>query len=101
MSPDDSPIPLDAASIADGVTTGRLDPAAVTEAFLAQIVGRNGMLNAVVDFDPTPALREVGGLRGRIAAGDRLPLAGEPVVVKDYPALPSPARSAAPSKTPR
>lgn len=83
MPPPESLTALDVAAMAEGVTAGRLDPVAVTEAFLARIAARNPALNALVDFDPAPALQEAAALRGRLAAGERLPLAGVPVVVKD------------------
>ena len=74
---------LDAPSLAAAVRTGRIDPVEVTQDFLAQIRRRNPTVNALVDHDETAPLRDAAALRPRIAAGEALPLAGVPVVVKD------------------
>jgi aspartyl-tRNA(Asn)/glutamyl-tRNA(Gln) amidotransferase subunit A len=76
-------IQLDAAAIAAAVNAGRLDPVDVTDAFLAQIARRNPAVNAIVDHDEAAPRAEAAALRARIAAGETLPLAGVPVVVKD------------------
>jgi aspartyl-tRNA(Asn)/glutamyl-tRNA(Gln) amidotransferase subunit A len=76
-------IPDGAADIAAAVGAGRLDPLDVTDFFLDRIARDNGRLNAIVDHDPSPARAEAMALRARIAAGEALPLAGVPVVVKD------------------
>jgi len=76
-------IPEDAAGIAASVRQGRLDPVAVTEAFLERIGQGNARINAIVDHDAEPPRAEAVRLRARIAAGEDLPLAGVPVVVKD------------------
>ena len=75
-------IPDGAAGIALAVANG-LDPFDVTEAFLERIAQGNARINAIVDHDPELPRAEARALRARIAAGERLPLAGVPVVVKD------------------
>ncbi len=74
---------LDATAIAHGVNGGTLDPADVIDAFLQVIAAKNPILNAVVDLDTEAPRREAMALRARLAAGERLPLAGVPLVVKD------------------
>ena len=74
---------LDAAAIAQQVRAGALDPAEVVAAFQQRIEARNGLLNAVVGEVPASLHADIEALRGRIARGDALPLAGVPVVVKD------------------
>src|SRR6476659_5308717 len=76
-------IERDARSIAAAVNAHTLDPVEVVEAFIARISERNRSLNALCDFDSAVARRETLQVRARIAAGERLALAGVPVVVKD------------------
>jgi aspartyl-tRNA(Asn)/glutamyl-tRNA(Gln) amidotransferase subunit A len=76
-------IPLDARSIARSVNTRTLDPVEVADAFIARIAERNPALNALVGFDDAVARHEALEVRARIARGERLALAGVPVVVKD------------------
>ncbi len=78
-----NPLHLDAPSLAEAVRTGRLDPVNCVQAFLAQIQQQNPAINALVDHDEAAPLRDAAALRPRIAAGEALPLAGVPVVVKD------------------
>ena len=82
MPPSDL-VTLSAAEIAAAVNAGRLDPVDVAHAFLARIAARNADLNALVGFDPAPALQAAVQVRGRLADGETLPLAGVPLVVKD------------------
>ncbi len=77
------PVRLDAPCIAAAVRTGKLDPVDVTRAFLAVIRRRNGAVNALVDGGEAAPLAEAAALRARVAAGESLPLAGVPLVVKD------------------
>jgi aspartyl-tRNA(Asn)/glutamyl-tRNA(Gln) amidotransferase subunit A len=81
-----------AASIAASVRRGERDPADVACAFGRVIAQRNPEINAVVGepfftaSEPQPAewlARDIAELRGRLAAGEALPLAGVPVLVKD------------------
>lgn len=77
------PIELTAPEIAAAVRRRALDPVTVIEAFLDQIRQRNGAINAVVDHDEAAPLAEAAGVRDRLDAGETLPLAGVPIVVKD------------------
>ena len=74
---------LTAPEIAAAVQNRTLDPVTVTEAFLDQIRQRNGAINALVDHDEAAPLAEAATIRTRLGAGEMLPLAGVPVVVKD------------------
>jgi aspartyl-tRNA(Asn)/glutamyl-tRNA(Gln) amidotransferase subunit A len=73
----------DASQIAARVGSGELDPGQVLDAFRQRIAQRNSSLNAVVGEAPTNLDAEVAALRQRLARGERPPLAGVPVVVKD------------------
>jgi len=77
------PVELDAARIAAACADGSLDPADVIGAFRKRIDALNPTLNAVVGEMPLSLDGDVAALRGRIARGEKLPLAGVPVVVKD------------------
>lgn len=76
-------IDLDARSIATCVTSGETTAEDVTEAFLARIAAKNPALNALVRFDPEAAREAARAVSRRVAAGEMLPLAGVPVIVKD------------------
>ena len=76
-------IKLDAATIAARVNAGTLEPVEVADAFLAQIEARNGALNAIVRHDPASVRLAAQDVARRLRAGEKLPLAGVPVVVKD------------------
>ncbi len=75
--------PPRAAAIAEAVRTGRSSARAQTEAALARIAAGNPALNAFVTVDGNQALAEAEMVDRRLAAGERLPLAGVPVAVKD------------------
>ena len=77
------PVELDAGRIAVACADGSLDPADVIGAFRKRIDALNPTLNAVVGEMPLSLDGDVAALRGRIARGEKLPLAGVPVVVKD------------------
>lgn len=81
--PSSDPLRWDAPAIAAAVQAGRTDPVEVIEAFLGQIRRANPAVNAVVDHDEAAPRAEAAAVRRRVAAGERLPLAGVPVVVKD------------------
>ena len=78
-----SPLRWDAPTIAAEIQAGRADPVEVIDAFLDQVRCTNPAVNAMVDHDEAAPRVEAAGLRRRIAAGEKLPLAGAPVVVKD------------------
>ncbi len=73
----------DAPAIAAAVQAGRADPVEVIDAFLDQIWRTNPAVNALVSHDEAAPRAEAAALRRRVAAGEALPLAGVPVVVKD------------------
>lgn len=77
------PTDWDAPTIAAAVVGGQVDPVEVVDAFLANIRRANPAVNALVDHDEMAPRAEAASLRARIAAGEHLPLAGVPVVVKD------------------
>lgn len=64
------------------IAAGRLDPVRHAEAHLARIARANPALHAMALPDPTVAA-QAEALRGRLARGETLPLAGIPVAVKD------------------
>ncbi|MGE8317203.1 MAG: amidase [Comamonas sp.] len=74
---------LSATEIAAGCNSGPLDPGAVAAAFLQRIAALNPGLNAVVGAVPARLAADVEALRQRLRRGERLPLAGVPVLVKD------------------
>ncbi len=73
----------DAPTIAAAVQSKWTDPVEVVDAFLDQIRRANATVNALVDHDEAKPRAEAAALRHRIAAGEALPLAGVPLVVKD------------------
>ena len=75
-------IPL-ARDIASGVRLGALDPVAITREALAQCHASQSRLNALTIIDDTKALAEGETIGARLAAGEKLPLAGVPIIVKD------------------
>lgn len=77
------PVRLSAPEIADTVQRRHLDPVTVIEAFLDRIRQQNGTINALVDHDEAAPRAEAAMVRDRVDAGEILPLAGVPVVVKD------------------
>ena len=72
-----------ATTIAREVNAGRLDPVAVIDAFQAVVAQRNAELNALVRYEPESARAEARRVAARIGAGEKLALAGVPLVVKD------------------
>ncbi len=81
--PGSDPLGWDAPTIAAAVNAGRAEPVEVIEAFLEQIRRANTAVNALVDHDEAAPRAEAVALRARVSAGEALPLAGVPVVVKD------------------
>jgi Asp-tRNA(Asn)/Glu-tRNA(Gln) amidotransferase A subunit family amidase len=68
---------------AASVLAGQATAAAITEAALERVTRLDPTLNAVVASDPERALRQAAEIDDRVAAGEHLPLAGVPLVVKD------------------
>ncbi len=54
-----------------------------TQVFCARVARLEPLLNAFADFDPAPALAAARVVDSRLAAGERLPLAGVPFTIKD------------------
>jgi aspartyl-tRNA(Asn)/glutamyl-tRNA(Gln) amidotransferase subunit A len=73
--------PLD---LVAAIHAGTLDPGAPVAAALAAVAAANPRLNAIVDHDPDLAEPQIAALRARLRAGERPPLAGLPVTVKDH-----------------
>jgi aspartyl-tRNA(Asn)/glutamyl-tRNA(Gln) amidotransferase subunit A len=72
-----------AREIAAAVNGKAADPVEVTDVFVVRILERNPSLNALVRFDPQIARGEALDVRRRMQAGETMPLAGVPVIVKD------------------
>lgn len=72
-----------ARDIAVGIRRGALDPLEVTRTALADCHASQPRLNALTVIDDGKALAEAETVSVRLAAGDDLPLAGVPLVVKD------------------
>ena len=83
MAEPKSLVRLDAPAIAQSVISGEVDPVDVIDAFQAIIAARNGTLNALVRYDPASARGQAEQVAKRVRAGERMPLAGVPLVVKD------------------
>lgn len=69
--------------IADEVRAGVLDPQEVVAACLARIRERDADLKALTYVAEAEARATAAGLKARIDAGETLPLAGVPILVKD------------------
>lgn len=72
-----------ARTIAHGVRSGDLDPRAICRAAVEACEAAQARLNALTIIDGDKAMAEAGMLAARLAAGEDLPLAGVPIVVKD------------------
>jgi aspartyl-tRNA(Asn)/glutamyl-tRNA(Gln) amidotransferase subunit A len=68
---------------AAGIASGALDPLAVASEAIAACEASQERLNALTVIDGDKALAEARTVAGRLASGERLPLAGVPIVVKD------------------
>ena len=71
-----------ACEIAADVTAGRTSAVETAKAALARIEAAKA-LNAVVTIDPARSLADAAAVDARLRAGDQMPLAGVPIVVKD------------------
>lgn len=80
------PLPTDlpeaAADIAAAVSTGRIAPQKILSRSLDRIARLDGQLNALTRLDPS-APAQAAKVVQRLEAGETLPLAGVPVVIKD------------------
>ncbi len=70
-------------SIARDVQSGRRSSVSVAEESLARIDARDGELRAFLEVTGELALEEARSVDVRVAAGERLALAGVPIAVKD------------------
>lgn len=73
---------LSAKDIAAQVQSGAVTPQAVAEAALARAHTRNPAINAICAINPA-FMAEAEIVAHRLAAGEVLPLAGVPVLIKD------------------
>ncbi|MGY4625532.1 amidase [Bradyrhizobium sp. USDA 4486] len=71
-----------AREIAADVTAGRTSAVATARGALARIEAAKS-LNAVVTIDPSRTLADAAAVDDRLRAGEAMPLAGVPIVVKD------------------
>lgn len=74
------------ATVAD-IHAGRADAGVAVAEALEVIAARNPTLNAIIGHDPGLVAPQLAHLRARLAAGERPPLAGLPVSVKDHIAV--------------
>jgi aspartyl-tRNA(Asn)/glutamyl-tRNA(Gln) amidotransferase subunit A len=65
------------------VNARELSATEVARHFIARVQQLNPALNALVQFDPAAVLAEAQQVDRRLAAGERLPMAGVPVTIKD------------------
>ena len=72
-----------ARDIAAATRRGTVDPVETTREALAQCHASQPRLNALTVIDDDKALAEARTVAARLAAGEDLPLAGVPVIVKD------------------
>ncbi|SEB02550.1 amidase [Rubrimonas cliftonensis] len=77
------PMDLSARAVSAAVLSGALAPMAVAEAALARIAERDPALGAFTDVDADALRADAAALSRRLAAGERPPLAGAPLAVKD------------------
>ena len=71
-----------ACEIAADVTAGRTSAVETAKAALGRIEAAKA-LNAVVTIDPARTLADAAAVDARLRAGEQMPLAGVPIVVKD------------------
>jgi len=72
-----------AVDIAEGVRSGEYDPVEVVDGFVDRITERNDVTNAYVTVLEEAARERAREVRGRVEAGEDLPLAGVPLAMKD------------------
>ncbi len=71
------------ARIAAAVNAGRSTATAEAGRALARIQALDGQINAFTSVDAADVARRAAAVDARVAAGERLPLAGVPVAIKD------------------
>lgn len=77
------PMDLSAVALSRAVLAGEIAPMAAAESALARIDARDGALNAFCAVDADATRAEAATLARRLAAGERPPLAGVALAVKD------------------
>ncbi|MCB1350244.1 MAG: amidase [Maritimibacter sp.] len=77
-----NPMDLTASDLAARVRAGQVTPLEAAQAARARVAERNPELNAITVLNPGLEA-EAAAVAARLAAGDDLPLAGVPVVIKD------------------
>jgi aspartyl-tRNA(Asn)/glutamyl-tRNA(Gln) amidotransferase subunit A len=78
------PLGATISGLLDGYSSGAFSSEEAVRAFVDRIQAHNGTLNALLDFDPAPALEQARGIDARRKAGASLgPLAGVPIAIKD------------------
>ena len=70
-------------ALAEAVSSGRATARDVAEASLARAAKARDLYGAFLSIDDDAALRQAEAVDRRVAAGERLPLAGVPLAVKD------------------
>ncbi|MGY8524533.1 amidase [Paracidovorax citrulli] len=70
-------------AVAEAVTSGYATAREVALHFIERVERSNPALNAIVQFDAERVLGEAAAVDARVRAGDRLPLAGVPITIKD------------------
>ena len=75
--------PSSALVLAAAIRGGEARPAEIVTETLQRITARDPAINAIVTIDPEDSLRQAATVERRLAAGERPPLAGVPIVVKD------------------
>lgn len=75
--------PRPALALASAVLDGTVAPSDAVGEAMQRIAERNAALGAVVTTDSADSLRQAESVARRLAAGERPPLAGVPIVVKD------------------
>jgi Asp-tRNA(Asn)/Glu-tRNA(Gln) amidotransferase A subunit family amidase len=79
----DNPLHLPVRALTDAYASGELDPVAVTEEVLDRIDRLDSQLHAYVTLTPELARAQAADAAARYRAGERTPLLGVPVSIKD------------------
>lgn len=77
------PTELSAIELASAVSQGALSTRVVAEAFIARLEAVNPQINAIVYWNRDSIIDQMSAVSDRLQRGERLPLAGVPVAVKD------------------
>ena len=78
------PLGATISGLLDGYSSGTLSSEEAVRSFVDRVTAHNARLNALLDFDPEPALDRARAIDARRRAGEPLgPLAGVPIAIKD------------------